>query len=148
MSVVNQKFLPEYQVRNNMNIIILSNEATPIFAQKDEEPTSEKNNQFFVYTMPKFKGEIDPDFGQKVEDRLGHYVRTELKAVYDSVKALTGYRYSIPTPITEEERALFNVNQTGLEEEGMKFLRRDGGAVRWGVRQVLRGRAFPHLVPG
>jgi len=34
-----------------MNIIILSNEATPIFAQKDEEPTSEKNNQFFVYTL-------------------------------------------------------------------------------------------------
>jgi hypothetical protein len=124
MSVVNQKFLPEYQVKNNMNIIILSNEQTPIFVQKDEEPTSEKNNQFFVYTMPKFTGEIDPDFGQKVEDRLGHYVRTELKAVYESVKALSGCRYTIPTPITDEEKALFNVNQTGLEEEAMKFLRK------------------------
>jgi hypothetical protein len=124
MSVVNQKFLPEYQVRNNMNIIILSNEQTPIFVQKDEEPASENNNQFFVYTLPKFTGEIDPDFGQKVEDRLGHYVRTELKAVYETVKALSGYRYSIPTPITDEERALFNVNQTGLEEEAMKFLRK------------------------
>jgi hypothetical protein len=124
MSVVNQKFLPEYQVRNNMNIIILSNEHTPIFVQKDEEPTSEKNNQFFVYTMPKLKGEIDPDFGVKVEDRLGHYVRTELKAAYEAVKNIPGCRYSIPTPITDEEKALFNVNQTGIEEEGMKFLRK------------------------
>ena len=122
MAVVNQKFLPEYQVRNNMNIIILSNEHTPIFVQKDEEPTSEKNNQFFVYSMPQFKGEIDPDYGDKVEVRLGHYIRTELKTVYEAVKNITGCRYSIPTPITDEERALFNVNMTGLEAEAMKFM--------------------------
>jgi hypothetical protein len=121
---VNRKYLAEYQVRNNMNIIILSNEATPIFVQKDEEPTSVKNNQFFVYTIPKFKGEIDPVFGEKIEARLGHYIRTELKNTYETVKDIPGCRYSIPTPITDEEKALFNVNQTGLEEEAMKFLRK------------------------
>lgn len=124
MSVVNQKFLPEYQVLNNMNIIVMSNEHTPIFVQKDEEPTSEKNNQFFVYTMPRLAGAIDPDFGQKIEDRMGHYVRTELKDVYTKAKIYTGCRYSIPTPITNEEKALFNVNTTGLEAEGMKFLQK------------------------
>lgn len=124
MAVVNQKFLPEYQVMNNMNIIVMSNEHTPIFVQKDEEPTSVKNNQFFVYTMPKLKGEIDPDFGQKIEDRMGHYLRTELKDVYAKAQAHTGCRYSIPTPITDEERSLFNVNMTGLEAEGMKFLQK------------------------
>jgi hypothetical protein len=124
MSVVNQKFLPEYQVLNNMNIIVMSNEHTPIFVQKDEEPTSDKNNQFFVYTMPKLAGAIDPDFGQKIEDRMGHYVRTELKAVYAKAQSYAGYRYSIPTPITDDEKALFNVNMTGLEAEGMKFLQK------------------------
>ena len=124
MSVVNQKFLPEYQVLNNMNIIIMSNEHTPIFVQKDEEPTSVKNNQFFVFTMPKLSGEIDPDFGQKIEDRMGHYVRTELKDVYTKAQSYTGCRYSIPTPITDDEKALFNVNMTGLEAEGMKFLQK------------------------
>ncbi len=124
MSVVNQKFLPEYQVLNNMNIIIMSNEHTPIFVQKDEEPTSVKNNQFFVYTMPKLSGEIDPEFGQKIEDRMGHYVRTELRDVYTKAQSYTGCRYSIPTPITDDEKALFNVNMTGLEAEGMKFLQK------------------------
>ncbi len=124
MSVVNQKFLPEYQVLNNMNIIIMSNEHTPIFVQKDEEPTSVKNNQFFVYTLPKLEGEIDPDFGQKIEDRMGHYVRTELRNVYMKAQAYAGCRYSIPTPITDDEKALFNVNMTGLEAEGMKFLQK------------------------
>ena len=124
MSVVNQKFLPEYQVLNNMNIIIMSNEHTPIFVQKDEEPTSVKNNQFFVFTMPKLAGEIDPEFGQKIEDRMGHYVRTELRDVYTKAQSYTGCRYSIPTPITDDEKALFNVNMTGLEAEGMKFLQK------------------------
>ena len=124
MSVVNQKFLPEYQVLNNMNIIIMSNEHTPIFVQKDEEPTSVKNNQFFVYTMPRLKGEIDPDFGKKIEERMGHYIRTELRDVYMRTQSYTGCRYSIPTPITGDEKALFNLNMTGLEAEGMKFLQK------------------------
>ena len=105
-----------------MNIIVMSNEHTPIFVQKDEEPTSERNNQFFVYKMPKLASEIDPDFGQKIEDRLGHYIRTELKAVYETAKAYAGCRYSIPTPISDDERALFNVNMTGLEAEAEKIL--------------------------
>jgi hypothetical protein len=102
----------------------MSNEHTPIFVQKDEEPTSVKNNQFFVYTMPKLAGAIDPDFGQKIEDRMGDYVRTELKDIYRKARSHTGCRYSIPTPITDDEKALFNVNMTGLEAEGMKFLQK------------------------
>ncbi|MBK7260268.1 MAG: hypothetical protein IPI01_21185 [Ignavibacteriae bacterium] len=124
MAVVNQKFLPEYSVRNNMNIIILSNDQTPVFVQKDEEPTSERNNQFFVYTMPKLRGAIDPSFGEKIEARIGHYLRTELKKVYEETRSLNGCRYSIPVPITPEERALFNMNMTGLEAEVQKIMQK------------------------
>jgi hypothetical protein len=125
MAVVNQKFVPEYQVKNNMNVIILSNDATPIFVEKHEQPTSEKNNQFFVYSMPKLDpNAIDRDYGFKIEDRLGHYIRTELKVVHESISNNSDYRYSIPTPITDEEKALFNANQTVLEDEAMKFLRK------------------------
>jgi DNA-directed RNA polymerase subunit F len=40
------------------------------------------------------------------------------------VEQLKGYRYSIPTPITEAEKALFDVNITALEAEADKFLRK------------------------
>jgi len=124
MAMVNQKFVPEYQVKNNMNIIILSNEHTPIFVEKHELPSDEKNNQFFICLMPKLKGAIDTGLAEKLEDRLGHYVRTELKDVYAEVKDLSDCRYSIPTPITREERALFDVNMTGLEAEADKFIQK------------------------
>jgi hypothetical protein len=124
MAMVNQKFVPEYQVKNNMNIIILSNEHTPIFVEKHELPSDEKNNQFFICQMPKLTGAIDTGLSEKLEDRLGYYVRTELKNVYDEVKDLSDCRYSIPTPITKEERALFDVNMTGVEAEADKFIRK------------------------
>ncbi|MGA2624138.1 MAG: primase-helicase family protein [Bacteroidota bacterium] len=124
VATVNQKFLPEYQVRNNMNIIILSNEQTPICVEKEELPTDAKNNQFFVYEIPGRTGPLDSKFADKVEERLGYYIRTELKVIYDKVKDYTDCRYSIPTPITETEKALFDLNTTGLDDEAAKFLQK------------------------
>ncbi|HKZ41025.1 MAG TPA: primase-helicase family protein, partial [Candidatus Hodarchaeales archaeon] len=121
---VNEKYVPEYQVKNNMNIIVMSNNHTPIFVRRDELPTSEKNNQFFVHEFPLMNGDLDPEIGQKIEDRLGHYIRTELKTVFAGVEQLKGYRYNIPTPITEAEKALFDVNITALEAEADRFLRK------------------------
>lgn len=97
-----------------MNIIILSNETIPLYLKKEELPTDESNNQFFVMEFKKFEQEIDNSFQQAVIDRLGHYIRTELKTVYDSLE-LERYRYSIPVPITKEERDLFNVNTTEID---------------------------------
>jgi hypothetical protein len=48
---------------------------------KDEKPTSEENNQFFVLDFKRFRGAIDPDMDEKLEARIGHYVRTELQTV-------------------------------------------------------------------
>ncbi len=36
---VNKKYLPKYMAQNNMNIIILSNSAIPIYVARDEKPT-------------------------------------------------------------------------------------------------------------
>ena len=120
---VNKKYLPSYQVENNMNIIILSNSAIPIYVSRDEKPTSEENNQFFVYDFPAFKEAIDPDLDQKLEDRIGHYVRTELKDVFDKIQ-FNGNRYSIKTPITEEESGLFESNMTDAEADVEKLIER------------------------
>lgn len=122
--IANQKYEPEYQVRNNVNIIVMSNDHTPVFVRREELPTNEKNNQFFVYEFPPRKGEIDPEIDKKIEKRLGHYIRTELKRVFEETKRIQGCRYSIPTPITDAEKALFDVNVTGLEAEADRFLQR------------------------
>lgn len=113
---VNKKYKPEYEVPNNMNIIILSNSAIPIYVATAEKPTSEELNQFFVYDFKKLQGAIDPEMDQKLEDRIGHYVRTELKTVFNGIN-FAGNRYSIKVPITPEEAGLFISNET--EEEGV-----------------------------
>jgi hypothetical protein len=117
------KYMEPFQVVNNMNIVIMSNKFAPIFVSKDEQPTSAKNNQFFIYTMPVVPTEkIDNQFGEKAVKRLGHYIRTELKMVYESIKDRTDCRYTIECPITEDEKAIFNVNITGYEYEVEKIL--------------------------
>jgi hypothetical protein len=68
-----------YEVVNNLNMILLSNAHTPIFVEREELPREENQKQFFVYEFSSIAGEIDPDFGEKIESNLGHYIRTELK---------------------------------------------------------------------
>ena len=113
-ALVHKKFKEPYMVRNNMNIIILSNETIPLYLKKEELPTDENNNQFFVMEFKQLDQEIDNKIQQSLIDRLGYYIRTELKTVYDSLE-LDKYRYSIPVPITKEERDLFNSNTTEID---------------------------------
>jgi hypothetical protein len=118
---VNKKFKPEYEVLNNMNIIILSNSAIPIYVTREEKPKSESNNQFFVHDFKPFEGPIDPKMNRKLEACIGHYIRTELKTVYDNLK-FDGHRYSISTPITPEEAGLFESNMTEEEHAAEKVI--------------------------
>ena len=111
---VNVKYQPEYLVRNNLNIILLSNEPIPIFVEKTELPTDVSNNQFFVYKFPELKGKRDGNFSKKLSDRLGHYVRTELKTVFDGINKDYS-RYGIDVPITSFEKELFDSNVTNIE---------------------------------
>jgi len=122
--VVNNKFDKEYQVKNNLNVIIMSNSKIPIFVESGELPTSERNNQFFVFEMTKLEGDLDNSIKQRLKDRLGNYIRTELKSIYDGVKDRTEYRYGISTPITDVEKALFNLNTSEVEAEVQRAINR------------------------
>ena len=117
---VNKKYLPQYSVQNNLNIIFLSNDELPIYVERDEIPTDTKNNQFFVYRLQAHKT-FDAELQQKLIDRLGHYIRTELKVVYDNLNP-SGFRYTIAVPITDEEKKLFNNSVTDIECEADKVI--------------------------
>lgn len=118
---VRKKFKDPYLVKNNMNICILSNDVIPLFVISEELPADSKNNQFFVYEFPPLSGAIDPTIQEKLVNRLGHYIRTELKTVYDGLN-IDGYRYSIDVPITEWEKELFANNTTENEHEAQALL--------------------------
>jgi hypothetical protein len=111
---INEKFTPKYQVKNNVNVIILSNNLLPIFVEREELPSSPANNQFFVYEMKPFEGALDAQLDMKLKARLGHFVRTELKQVFDGLD-LSKNRYSIPVPITPDEHKLFK-SSVSLEQ--------------------------------
>ena len=117
---VNKKYLAQYQVQNNMNIIFLSNDELPIYVERDELPTDTRNNQFFVYRMKPHSG-FDAKLQEKIIDRLGHYVRSELKSVFEALN-LSAYRYAIDTPITPEEKKLFNNSVTDIEAEADRLI--------------------------
>ena len=121
MIQVNKKYVPEYQVQNNLNIILLSNEEIPVTVERDEIPRDEFNNQFFVYKFMQFKGPIDNKLKDKLFERIGYYIRMELKTVFESINS-NGCRYSIEVPITEEEKKLFENNITEVESEADKII--------------------------
>ena len=128
--VVNKKYQTPYQVRNNLNIIILSNSKIPIYVNPSELPTSDRNNQFLVVEFRPLQGSIDANLGQKLSDRIGYYIRTELKRHFEQM-VFQGYRYSIPVPITEAEISLFKNNGNEIDDaaatvvENLKMLMTD-----------------------
>ena len=97
-----------------MNFILLTNDNIPLHVNREEMPTDERNNQFFVYELPEVKkGKRRADMQKMLVDRLGYYLRTELNDVFDSISStLDDFRYSITTPITDAEIDLFNDNMT------------------------------------
>ena len=122
-AMVNKKFKDPYKIRNNMNIILLTNEAIPLYVSREEQPKDAFNNQFFVYEFPEINPPMDPNIQDKILTRLGHYIRTELRTVFESIND-TGYRYSIEVPITDAEKALFVDNVTDLEADGDRYLQK------------------------
>lgn len=119
---INKKFKDPFKAKNNMNIIILSNKDIPMYVEKSECPTNSKNNQFYVWEFPPLDGEMDNEILAKLQARLGHYIRTELKRVFDGLKERSKYRYSINVPITEYEKALFDDNISDEELDSIELL--------------------------
>lgn len=118
---VNKKYLPQYMTKNNVNVMLLSNENNPIFVEREEMPSDPKNNQFFVYRLTKNYQMFDPSLGDKLQDRFTHYAKTELKDVFENL-SLEGYRYSIEVPITEEEKRLFKTSYTDIEMDTDRYI--------------------------
>jgi hypothetical protein len=63
---------------------------------------------------------FDATLQDKIIARLGHYIRTELKTVFESLN-LDECRYAIKVPITDEEKKLFNNSVTDVEAEADKI---------------------------
>lgn len=116
---INEKFKPEYHVPNNIKIIMSTNDPRPIFLRSEEQPTSEANNNFFIYECPALGGPINEKLGEELKKRLGHFVRSELKTRYENLVKTRGNhnRYGIPTPITPFARNLFTSAKTTIELE-------------------------------
>ncbi len=119
--VVNKKYREPYIVKNNLNIIILSNSKIPIYVNPNELPASDSNNQFLVVDFHPLAGPIDPMLGQKLADRIGYYIRTELKKIFEEL-SFDGNRYSISVPITESEKTLFNNNGNDIDDAAINIL--------------------------
>ena len=112
---VNEKYAPEYKIRNNIKIIMTTNEPRPLFLVSGEKPTSANNNNFFIYKVPPVK-EINPKIKEQIFERLGYYIQTELKERYENWTEGSS-RYSIPCPITPLAVDLYDSSQTGIEAD-------------------------------
>lgn len=119
---VEKKYLNPYEIPNNFNVILISNNPIPLYVESTEKPQDERNNRFFVF-RPKAidAADLDKRIQQKLEDRMGHYIRTELYELYQEIKNDT-YRFSIPVPITPWEEELFANNETGGQINARDFL--------------------------
>jgi hypothetical protein len=115
---VNKKYKAPYQVRNNLCLILLTNEATPMFLVEQERPKTPEDNQFFMYFMERTRTTLNSNIKNLLKARAGHYVRTELRAraqrIFDSGK-MQECRYAIPTPMTELLMEQFDNARTSLD---------------------------------
>jgi hypothetical protein len=117
---INRKYENEFNAPNNLNIVISTNDARPICLKWGEQPRDEKVNNFFIYecrAVP--ESQMDHELKHKLDDRLGHYVRTELKRRFEclSAKLDSRNRYYIAAPITDFARDLYASSMTSVEME-------------------------------
>jgi hypothetical protein len=123
---IDEKYTPAYYVQNNVKIIIATNDPRPMFLKAREEPKSENTNNFFIYRCP----DVDPDkidktLGEKLQARLGWYVRSELGARYQrlALQATSKNRYALSAPITPLARSLFASAKSTIEIEAEELAR-------------------------
>jgi hypothetical protein len=122
----NEKYEKAHDVRNNLSVIILSNDPLMVFVEREELPIEESNNPFFVYHMKQSFSETERDntMKEKLVRRLGVYIRSELKNVYGSLGDRSRFRFQIPTPLTPEQTKLYELNQTSIESCVVRFKER------------------------
>jgi hypothetical protein len=121
-NTVHKKQKDPYMVRNNMNMILITNQHCPLFVSREEIPTNARNNQFFVYEFKALQGELKANIHNDLKIRMGHYIRTTLKDVYANIDDINKYRYSIEVPITKDEREMFQGSISALDFSIDSFL--------------------------
>jgi uncharacterized protein DUF5906 len=125
--IKNVKYGPKSIVRNNLNIIVISNNRTPLYLKSKEFPTSEFNNQFFVFNLKPVNGSLNNRLKEEIGRRIGWWLRTEIKDLYEQLQNRNDSerfrcRYQIPVPITADELLLFENNTTESELAIQEFL--------------------------
>lgn len=140
---VNKKYKAPYQVKNNLCLILLTNEPNPMFLVEAEKPATDEDNQFFMYFMDRNRTGLNSNIKNMLRERAGHYVRTELRELaqqlFDSGR-MDSCRYTIPTPRTQLMIDQFNNAKTSLEYECqvMAKLLQDGLTVKDRIGTVMR----------
>lgn len=148
---VNKKYKAPYSVRNNVKIILLTNEPRPMFFSKRELPDSESGNNFFVFRFSKPE-KIIANIRKKLLERIGYYIRTELHERWEKWKnsgVIDYNRYSLPVPITELQKDLFMSAHTSIElesEDLAEYIIQHyrNGYIKFGqIKQVLKDLSYP-----
>ena len=113
---VNEKYQPKYRVKNNIKVILTTNDFKPLAVKNEEIPTSEKDNNFFFYQFPPLTS-LDRTMGMKLKARIGYYCRTELKRRYQEIinNGDESCRYFIPCPITAFSKEIYVSAKTDLD---------------------------------
>ncbi|MBK8129523.1 MAG: hypothetical protein IPK53_11700 [bacterium] len=117
---INKKYESEFNAPNNLNLIFATNDPKPIALKWGEGPDSEKVNNFFIHYCKKVpRDNIDMEIKFKLEDRLGHYVRTELKERFEHLSKNRDprNRYFLAAPITPLADDLYASSMTSVEME-------------------------------
>jgi hypothetical protein len=109
---VNLKYRQAYVVRNNINLVVASNAAIPIFVQPEEMDENPARNKFFVYEFTR-PDKVNANIKYELQERIGYYIKTELKEIYEAIRAdMPKYRFAVPVPVTEELRGLSTANES------------------------------------
>ncbi len=115
---VEEKYLPKYRVQNNIKVILTTNDYKPLAVKNEEAPTSEKDNNFFFFELKSMHPDKrDRMMGKKLDERIGHYARTELKTRFEAIQEHLDLRcrYMIPCPITEVSHRVYGMAKTEIE---------------------------------
>jgi len=109
---VHQKYRAPYMVKNNVNMIMTSNNAISVYMQPEEVDTDMTRNKFFVYKMTR-PAKVDDDIRRKLRRYAGGYIRTALFEEFrDNIRPkMNQYRFTIPVPATDALRNLITANE-------------------------------------
>lgn len=109
--MVNQKWREIYSIKNNMNLILTSNNAISIYLQPEEVDQDETRNKFFVYKF-KMPDRVQANQLELLKMGLGNYVRTVLYEEFKRLeKDLHKHRFAIPVPYTKDLAHLTLANE-------------------------------------